>query len=230
MSTPEDRLAQLGLALPAPLQLPPGVTLPFPWVRIVGNRAIISGHGPTNTDGSLAQPLGKVGLEVNEEQAYVAARLTGMAILGSLKRELGSLSRIACWTRIFGMVNSAPGFTRQPAVINGFTDLIVSVFGQEQGAHARSAVGLAELPFRIPVEIEGEVELRPSDAQPLGRGEAQRQATRPGLVVRGTFSPARAWRPAVGPASPRTLGRTGQQCWRRALQFNNTSRRTPQER
>ena len=62
------------------------------------------------------------------------------------------------------MVNSAPGFTRQPAVINGFTDLIVSVFGQEQGAHARSAVGLAELPFHIPVEIEGEVELRPSDA------------------------------------------------------------------
>ena len=164
MSTPEDRLAELGLVLPAPLQLPPGVTLPFPWVRIVGTRAIISGHGPTNTDGSLAQPLGKVGLEVNEEQAYVAARLTGLAILGSLKRELGSLSRIACWTRILGMVNSAPGFTRQPAVINGFTDLIVSVFGQEQGAHARSAVGLAELPFHIPVEIEGEVELRPSDA------------------------------------------------------------------
>ena len=164
MSTPEDRLTELGLVLPAPLQLPPGVTLPFPWVRIVGTRAVISGHGPTNTDGSLAQPLGKVGSEVTEDQAYVAARLTGMAILGSLKRELGSLSHIACWTRIFGMVNSAPGFTRQPAVINGLTDLIVSVFGQERGAHARSAVGLAELPFRIPVEIEGEVELWPSDA------------------------------------------------------------------
>ena len=92
------------------------------------------------------------------------ARLTGLAILGSLKRKLGSLSRIACWTRVFGMVNSAPGFTHQPAVINGFTDLIVSVFGQEQGSHARSAVGLAELPFRIPVEIEGEVELKQSDA------------------------------------------------------------------
>ena len=165
MSTPEDRLAELGLVLPAPLQLPPGVTLPFPWVRIVGTRAIISGHGPTNSDGSLARPLGKVGADVSEEQAYEAARLTGMAILGSLKRELGSLERIASWTRIFGMVNSAPGFIRQPAVINGFTDLIVSVFGQERGAHARSAVGLAELPFGIPVEIEGEVELRrPSDA------------------------------------------------------------------
>ncbi|MBK7063066.1 MAG: RidA family protein [Rubrivivax sp.] len=164
MSTPEDRLAALGLVIPEPMQLPPGATLPFPWVRIVGNRAIISGHGPTNPDGSLAQPLGKVGTEVTEEQAYVAARLTGLAILGSLKRELGSLSRIACWTRVFGMVNSAPGFFRQPAVINGFTDLVVSVFGPERGAHARSAVGLAELPFRIPVEIEGEVELGPSEA------------------------------------------------------------------
>jgi len=164
VSTPEERLAKLGLVLPAPLQLPAGASLPFPWVRIVGTRAIFSGHGPTHADGSLAQPLGKVGLEVSEEQAYVAARLTGLAVLGSLKRELGSLSRIACWTRVFGMVNSAPGFTRQPAVINGFTDLIVSVFGAERGAHARSAVGLAELPFGIPVEIEGEVELRPLDA------------------------------------------------------------------
>ncbi len=161
MESPEDRLAALGYALPDPLQLPPGVSLPFPWVRVVGTRAIISGHGPTDADGNLAGPLGKVGAEVSEEQAYVAARLSGLAILGSLKRELGSLDRIAAWSRVFGMVNSAPGFTRQPAVINGFTDLIVSVFGAERGAHARSAVGLAELPFGIPVEIEGEVELHP---------------------------------------------------------------------
>ena len=160
MPTPETRISELGLILPAPLQPPPGVNLPFPLVRIVGSRALISGHGPTNADGSLAQPLGQVGAEVSEEQAYHAARLTGLAMLGSLKRELGSLSRIACWTRIFGMVNSAPGFTRQPAVINGFTDLIISVFGAEHGAHARSAIGVAELPFGIPVEIEGEVELR----------------------------------------------------------------------
>ena len=159
MSTVEERLTSLGFALPEPLKLPPGVNLPFAWVRIVGTRALFSGHGPTNADGSLALPLGKVGAEVTQEEAYVAARLTGLAILGSLKRELGSLERIASWTRIFGMVNSAPGFNRQPAVINGFTELIVSVFGPERGAHARSAVGLAELPFNIPVEIEGEVEL-----------------------------------------------------------------------
>ena len=157
MGETEQRLQDLGLVLPAPLQLPPGAVLPFPWVRIVGSRALISGHGPTNADGSIAHPLGKVGADVTLEQAYTAARLTGLAILGTLHRELGTLDRIAAWARIFGMVNSAPGFNRQPAVINGFTDLIVEVFGRSRGSHARSAVGVAELPFNIPVEIEGEV-------------------------------------------------------------------------
>lgn len=160
MSEIAERLKQLQLVLPAPLQLPAGVRLPFPWVRVVGQRALISGHGPTNADGSLAQPLGKVGRDVTLEQAYFAARLTGLAILGSLEHELGNLDRIAAWTRIFGMVNSAPGFNKQPAVINGFTELILEVFGPDRGRHARSAVGLTELPFDIPVEIEGEVELR----------------------------------------------------------------------
>jgi hypothetical protein len=162
MSAIATRLRELGITLPAPLQMPPGAVLPFPWVRVVGDRALISGHGPTNVDGSLAQPLGKVGDEVSFEEGCAAARLTGLAILGSLQRELGSLDRIAAWTRVFGMVNSAPGFHRQPAVINGFTELILDVFGPVVGAHARSAVGLAELPFRIPVEIEGEVLLHPA--------------------------------------------------------------------
>ena len=160
MTTVEDRLAKLGYSLPRPLQLPPGVTLPFAPVRVVGSRAIVSGHGPTTAEGELAQPLGKVGAEVTEEQGYIAARLAGLAILASLKRELGTLESVACWSRVFGMVNSAPGFSRQSAVINGFSDLIISVFGAERGAHARSAVGMAELPFRLPVEIEAEVELR----------------------------------------------------------------------
>lgn len=158
----EQRLRDLGIVLPEPLKMPPGVVLPFPWVRVLGTRALISGHGPTNPDGSFAQPLGKVGSDVTPEEAHRAARLTGLAILGSLQRELGSLDRIASWVRVFGMVNSAPGFGSQPAVINGFTDLIIEVFGPSAGAHARSAVGLAELPFNIPVEIEGEVELVPA--------------------------------------------------------------------
>jgi enamine deaminase RidA (YjgF/YER057c/UK114 family) len=159
MSRIDQRLRELGLSLPLPLKLPAGSVLPFPWVRIIGARALISGHGPTNADGSLAQPLGKVGGSVSQEQAYAAARLTGLAILGSLKRELGDLDRIAAWSRVFGMVNSAPGFNRQPAIINGFSDLILEVFGATKGAHARSAVGMAELPFDIPVEVEAEVEL-----------------------------------------------------------------------
>jgi len=159
MARIEERLAALGLALPEPLKAPPGVVLPFQFVRVSGSKAFISGHGPTNADGSLAVPLGKVGREVTPEQAYVAARLTGLAILGSLKRALGDLDRITAWNRVFGMVNSAPGFNRQPGVINGFSDLILEVFGSSIGAHSRSAVGMAELPFDIPVEIEGEVEL-----------------------------------------------------------------------
>jgi enamine deaminase RidA (YjgF/YER057c/UK114 family) len=159
MARVEERLTALGLALPEPLKAPPGVVLPFQFVRVSGSKAFISGHGPTNADGSLAVPLGKVGREVTPEQAYVAARLTGMAILGSLKRALGDLDRITAWNRVFGMVNSAPGFNRQPGVINGFSDLILEVFGPSIGAHSRSAVGMAELPFDIPVEIEAEVEL-----------------------------------------------------------------------
>ncbi len=160
MGKVEERLSALGLALPAPLEAPPGVVLPFRFVRVTGTRAFISGHGPTRADGTLAAPLGKLGRELTVEQGYAAARLTALAILGSLKRALGDLDRIAAWNRVFGMVNSAPGFNRQPSVINGFSDLVLELFGPEIGAHSRSAVGMAELPFDIPVEIEGEVELR----------------------------------------------------------------------
>lgn len=154
------RLAERGLVLPAPTRPPPGVVLPFAWVRVFGDRACVSGHGPVNPDGSLAGPFGKVGREVTLEQGYASARLVALAILASLERELGDLERIAAWGRVFGMVNSAPGFNRQPAVINGFSDLVLDLFGPERGQHARSAVGMAELPFDIPVEIEAEVFVR----------------------------------------------------------------------
>ena len=153
-----ERLHALGLVLPPPVTPPPGVILPFQFVRLIGRRAIVSGHGPLTADGRIAAPLGKLGAELTVEQGYTAARLTGLAILGSLQRALGDLDRITAWTRVFGMVASAPGFQQQPAVINGFSDLILELFGPEVGAHARSAVGMAELPFGIPVEIEGEVE------------------------------------------------------------------------
>jgi enamine deaminase RidA (YjgF/YER057c/UK114 family) len=151
----EARLAALGLVLPPPVQAPPGVRLPFTPVRIIGERAFVSGHGPQLPDGSIAGPFGKVGADVTVEEGYASARLTALSMLGSLQRALGDLDRVA-WARVFGMVASAPGFDRQPSVINGFSDLILDLFG-DAGAHARSAVGMAELPFGLPVEIEAEV-------------------------------------------------------------------------
>ncbi|MDM0104165.1 RidA family protein [Variovorax sp. J22R24] len=158
MARIESKLQSLGLALPPALAVPPGVSLPFPWVRLSGQRAFISGHGPQNSDGTLTAALGRVGRELTIEQGYQAARLTALGMLASLQRAIGDLDRVTAWVRVFGMVNAAPGFNRMPAVINGFSDLIIQLYGPEIGAHARSAVGLAELPFDIPVEIEAEVE------------------------------------------------------------------------
>jgi enamine deaminase RidA (YjgF/YER057c/UK114 family) len=156
----EAKLDELGLVLPGPTRTPPGLVLPFSWVRVRGYRAYVSGHVPLDPDGSFAGPFGKVGAEVSEEEAYEAARLIALAILASLRRELGDLDRVVAWLRVFGMVNSAPGFGRQPNVINGFSDLILQLYGPEAGDHARSAVGMAELPLGVPVEIEAEVEIR----------------------------------------------------------------------
>jgi enamine deaminase RidA (YjgF/YER057c/UK114 family) len=153
----ETKLRDLGLILPDALQAPPGLRLPYANVRIFGQRAYIAGHGPLNQDGTLAGPFGKVGTDLSLDQAYNAARLTALGILGDLKRELGDLDRVRAWLRVFGMVNAAPGFNQMPNVINGFSDLILELYGPEAGQHARSAVGMAELPANIPVEIEAEV-------------------------------------------------------------------------
>lgn len=164
----ERRLAELGLELPRPLKTPGGLELPFPWVRLWHDRAFVSGHGPLRPDGSLAA-AGKVGAEITEERAYEAARLAALAILASLRHALGDLDRVTGWLRVFGMVNTAPGFTRTPAVINGFSDLIIDLWGPDAGPHARSAIGVAELPFNIPVEIEAEVAVGLSAGDEVGR-------------------------------------------------------------
>ena len=158
----EQRLAERGLVLPAPMPAPAGMALPFPWVRLWPPerpaRAFVSGHGPLLPDGSVPSALtGKVGTDITEEQAYEAARLTALSMLASLQRAVGDLDRVTAWLRVFGMVNAAPGFTRTPAVINGFSDLILDVWGPVAGGHARSAIGVAALPLGIPVEIEAEV-------------------------------------------------------------------------
>ena len=155
----EQRLRELGLVLPAPLQLPAGARLPFVPVRIRGKHAFVSGHGPLDAAGNIAGPFGKVGANVTPEQANHAARLTMLAILADLRVALGSLDRISAWLKLLGMVNAAQGFNAMPRVINGASDLILDVFGPDIGAHARSAIGVAELPWNIPVEIEAEVEI-----------------------------------------------------------------------
>jgi enamine deaminase RidA (YjgF/YER057c/UK114 family) len=154
----EARLATLGLTLPEPFQPPPGIVLPFAWVRVRGNRAYVSGHVAQNPDGSLAQPLGKVGAEVTPEQGYQSARLVALAHLGSLKRALGDLDRVTAWLRVFAMVNAAPGFNQTPLVTNGYSDLILELYGPKVGMHARSSIGMM-LPLNAPVNCEAEVEI-----------------------------------------------------------------------
>lgn len=158
MARIETKIEALGLILPEPLQPPPGVVLPFAWVRVRANRAYISGHIPQNPDGSIAQPLGKVGTEVSAEQGYQAARLVALAHLGSLKRALGDLDRVTAWLRVFAMVNVAPGFNETPRVTNGYSDLILELYGPEVGMHARSSIGMM-LPLNAPVNCEAEVEI-----------------------------------------------------------------------
>jgi enamine deaminase RidA (YjgF/YER057c/UK114 family) len=148
-----ERLRELGIVLPEPF--PPGGT--YDSCVVDNGMAYVSGHGPIDGDTMIR---GKVGTDVTVGQAREAARMTALSILASLQAELGDLDRIARIVRVFGMVNAAPGFDQMPAVINGCSDLLVDVFG-EAGRHARSAVGLAELPFGIAVEIELMARVRP---------------------------------------------------------------------
>ena len=151
MGAIEDRLAAMGLELPARLAPPQGVRLPFDLVRVHGGLAYVSGHGPFDGDRLLI--TGSVGGDVSVEQAYDAARATGLSILASLKHELGDLDRVTGWIRALGFVKCAEGFNATPAAINGFSDLILALWG-DAGRHARSAIGAGELPFGMPVEVE----------------------------------------------------------------------------
>jgi len=144
----DARIEELGLKLPnAPS---PGGT--YSPVVVVGNIAYCSGHGPIRAEDNQ-MIVGKVGVDLTEQDANHAARVTGLTILATLKQELGSLDRIERLVKVLGMVNAVPDFTQQPQVINGFSDLMVEIFG-EAGRAARSAVGMGSLPGNIPVEIE----------------------------------------------------------------------------
>ena|SRR3712207_6439117 len=156
----EEKLKALNLSLPEPLKSTPDMKMPPSWIRVRGNRAFISGHGPQNPNGTIADPFGKVGSnDVALEQAYQAARLATLSILGTLKRELGDLDRVTAWLVVQGFVNVAPEFTQTTAVINGCSELILELYGPEVGQHARTAMGVAATPFGLPVIIAAEVEI-----------------------------------------------------------------------
>jgi enamine deaminase RidA (YjgF/YER057c/UK114 family) len=149
----DERLRTLGIDLPAPAK-PAGNYVPA--VRS-GSLLFLAGHGPVRPDGTMVQ--GKVGRDLDLPAAREAARLVGIGLLGTIRAELGTLDEVARLVKVLGMVNCAAGFNQTPAVIDGCSDLLVEVFG-DTGRHARSAVGMAELPFNIPVEIELIAELR----------------------------------------------------------------------
>ena len=157
----EAKLKQMGLELPAAMKVPPGFHVKWKQVRVFGTRAVIAGHGPRRTDGTFAGKPGKVGGDLTIEEGYAAARDTALGILGDLKRELGDLDRVVGWVRVFGMVNSAPGFSAQPQVIDGFTDLMVALYGEEIAICPRTVAGVAELALNSPVIIDCEVEIAP---------------------------------------------------------------------
>jgi enamine deaminase RidA (YjgF/YER057c/UK114 family) len=142
----EVRLKEKNIQLPSPA----APVANYVGAVRAGNLLFLAGDGP----GREWWGKGKVGKDVTPEEGYQAARMTGLYLLATTRQALGSLDKVKRVVKVLGMVNSAPGFTDQPKVINGFSDLMVDVFGETVGKHARSAVGMAELPFGIPVEIE----------------------------------------------------------------------------
>jgi len=167
----EARIKELGITLPSPPK-PMGNYIPA--VR-VGNLLFLSGHGPIRVVGDQPLTRGKVGRDMSTEDAYKVAREVGINLLGSARTALGSLDTVKRVVKVLGMVNAVESFGEQPKVINGFSDLMVEVFG-ENGRHARSAVGMGSLPAGIPVEIEMILELNAPAAGPAPKKKPARAA------------------------------------------------------
>ena len=151
--TPETRLEQLKLILP-PAPKPLGVYKPL---LLDGKYCYVSGHGTVQTDGSLI--IGRIGQDLTPEEGKLAARQVGLAILATLKSNLGTLNRVKRVIKVLGMVNCVPDFEKHPFIINGCSELFAEIWGQENGIGVRSAVGMGSLPDNIPVEIEALFEL-----------------------------------------------------------------------
>lgn len=153
----EAHLAELGLELPPRTATPPGFTIPFAWVRTHSGRAFVSGHGALDSTGKPVGPFGKVPTRVSVADARLSARHAALAALSSLEAALGNLDRITAWLTVSGYVNADPGFTQTTTVINGFSDLIIELYGPEAGRHARTAIGVTALPLDMCVVVSAEV-------------------------------------------------------------------------
>ncbi|KAK3325285.1 transcriptional regulator [Apodospora peruviana] len=169
MSSIEDRIQSLGLYLPEETKVPAGVTIDFAWARVYGDRVFASGHGPQAPDGSVIGPFGRVGVEVTAEQAGEAAKLATLSVLASVRRALGgSLGRVEAVLRVEGFVLVGDGFEGSTtAVINGCSRLLLEVFGEEKGRHARTAMGIKATPLSCPVVIAAEFVVRPEEPEPV---------------------------------------------------------------
>jgi len=153
-----ERLADRGLTIPPAQVVPAGVRLTYRRLARWGDVAYIAGHGPTHGDG-WGSRLGKVGEAVTIDEAVAAAELTALNVLGTIERELGDLDIVTTWLKINGFVNAVEGFTEHASVINGFSDLVVDLYGADS-LGARTSVGVPHLPFDMPVEIDAIVALR----------------------------------------------------------------------
>jgi enamine deaminase RidA (YjgF/YER057c/UK114 family) len=147
----EERLDELGLVIPPAQEVPAGTRLTYRRLVRHGSVVYIAGHGPTI--GAGWGWLGKVGLDVSVEDAVKAAQLTALNVLGTIRRELGSLDGVVTWLHVTGYVNAVPGFTEQARVVNGFSDLVEQLYGRERLA-ARTSIGVPDLPFGMPVEVD----------------------------------------------------------------------------
>lgn len=160
MTTVEERLRDMGITLPSEMRVPPGVEVPFSWVRVRGNRAFVSGHGALADDGSPVGPFGRVPSEVPLEQAQKSARRATLAMLSSLEGALGDLDDVTAWLAVNGFVNADPGYPQTTAVLNPCSDLLLNLYGLDRGRHARTAIGVTAVPLNLPVVISAEVEIR----------------------------------------------------------------------
>jgi enamine deaminase RidA (YjgF/YER057c/UK114 family) len=152
-----ERLRELGLTLPGPPAMP--VTTTFSWVRVLGGRVLVSGHGPQRPDGTPAGPFGRVPDVVSLEQAQQSARLAALAAIAGVEHAVGDLDRIDAWLTVTGFVQAEPGYPKTTAVLNSFSEVVLDVFGPAVGQHARTAIGVAALPLNLPVVVAAELHL-----------------------------------------------------------------------